>query len=138
MKQMMFLLSLALLLFVAACGPSAEEDTTAEADSLRQVEMEDLKMEAEEALAEADQAIDSLEVKAGQIEDRAVYDSTLAELQEMRDSLQVNLQELDTATEDLWDSIKNEVEEGVDDLREAVRDAEARFEEAEGDTTTTT
>ena len=129
MKRLIIILTLTPILILAACAPADEGTLGEDADSLEAAqEMQDFRMDVEEALAEADRTIDSLQVQVQEGELQAEVDSVVADLQSRMDSLQQDLQELEAATVENWEGVKDEIEENLSELEEDIREARGRYE----------
>jgi peptidoglycan hydrolase CwlO-like protein len=80
-------------------------------------------------LAEWSAAIDQLKVRANETEAdvKADYDMQVGELQQQLDSVQGKLDELQQARDDVWESLKADVEAASNNLGESVNLTTARF-----------
>jgi len=80
-------------------------------------------------LAEWSAAIDQLKVRADEAEAdvKAEYDEQIDDLQQKLDIAQKKLDELQRARDDVWESLKADVEVVSNNLGESVNSATARF-----------
>jgi uncharacterized coiled-coil DUF342 family protein len=80
-------------------------------------------------LAEWSAAIDQLKVRADEVETdvKADYDRQISELQQKLDIAQGKLEELQQARDDVWESLKADVEAVSNNLGDSVNLTTARF-----------
>lgn len=132
MKRLAFLLALAPLVLLAACTPAEEEMAEQELDTLQTEavgEMQDWRMGIDSSLADIDEGIDSLEVHAEEAgaEAEDELSSTIADLRERRDSLQQDLQQLEAAGDANFEDLRSDIEMELDELETDLEDARRRY-----------
>lgn len=81
-------------------------------------------------LAEWSAAIEQLKVRADEAEAdvKVEYEKQIGDLQQKLDIAQKKLEELQQARDDVWESLKADVEAASDNLGESVNLATARFQ----------
>jgi len=130
-RSILTLVIIPMLLFIG-CAPTDTEDVVVDADSIAaagQDELMDFRADVDENLAEIDTKLDSLQIYADiAAEDiSAEIDSTVAELREKRDSVQMDLQQLEVASEDTYDDVRMDIELELNELESEVEMAWERY-----------
>ncbi|HEX5671052.1 MAG TPA: hypothetical protein VFX66_05895 [Sulfuricurvum sp.] len=85
------------------------------------------KIKAELGLAQAKLVEFKAEAKNSAADVRVKYNEHLDELQGMADATQAKLIELDAASEDAWEHMKEGIENAWDSLGTAIKDTAAKF-----------
>lgn len=136
MKRSIFTLVIVPVLFFIGCEPTdrdALEDTADTTEAFMQDEMVQFRADVDAALADIDSRIDSLEVFADEAsEDMSMeIDSAVASLRERRDAVQLDLQQLEMATEETYDDVRADVEAELNELETDVQVAWERYRDEE-------
>lgn len=132
MKRSIFTLVIVPVLLFIGCEPTDREglegtaDTT---DAFMQDEMVQFRSDVDATLADIDSRIDSLEVFADEASDdmSMEIDSAVASLRERRDAVQLDLQQLEMATEETYEDVRADVEIELNDLETDVQMAWERY-----------
>jgi len=137
MKRSILTLAIIPMLLLIGCTPSERDDIVVDSDTLgvtgqdqmAQDDMMNFRADVDENLSEIDARLDSLELYAANAaEDVSVeINSAVAELREKRDSVQMEVQQLDLANEDRIDSVRMDIESELNELESDVETAWERF-----------